>query len=194
MWQEGRRRRGGGRVEWSVCVCVVCCGGKREEMEVYVKHRGKFVMLALWSGFTSIAMVWLVIRRSGFGTTYSRCSYLVMWGEYKQLLEPGTFPANDFLPPHLRLDRRSYLDLPDTEIALPPIIDVSVAEREQVRNLEHALPSSQRSDFHMQFGPLRSQTIVMTGGANERYVRRRLGISPKDRERLESEKTKGEDG
>ncbi|RNF18724.1 uncharacterized protein Tco025E_04532 [Trypanosoma conorhini] len=156
-------------------------------MQIYVRHRGKFVMLALWSGFACIATFWLTIRRSGFGTTYSRCGYLVMWGEYKQLLEPGAFPANDFLPPHLRLDQRSYLDLPETEVAVPPIIDVSVAEREQVRNLEHAIPAAQRSDLHIQFGPLRSQTIVMTGGANERYVRRRLGISPQDRDRLQAE-------
>ncbi|ESL06321.1 hypothetical protein TRSC58_06007 [Trypanosoma rangeli SC58] len=144
-------------------------------------------MLALWSGFTCIAMFWLTIRRSGFGTTYSRCTYLVMWGEYKQILEPGTFPTNDFLPPHLRLDQRSYLDIPETEIALPPIIDVSVADRDQVRNLEDAMPFSQRSDLHVQFGPFRSQTIVMAGGANERYVRRRLGISPQDRERLKAD-------
>ncbi|KEG10434.1 hypothetical protein DQ04_03721070 [Trypanosoma grayi] len=132
-------------------------------------------------------MFWLVIRRSGFGTTYTRCNYLVMWGEYKQLLEPGTFPTNGYLPPHLRLDQRSYLDLADTEIALPPLIDASIAERDQVRNLESALPSSQRTDLHVQFGPLRTQTIVMTSGSSERYVRRRLGLSPKDRSRLQEE-------
>nr|CCC89402.1 conserved hypothetical protein [Trypanosoma congolense IL3000] len=156
-------------------------------MQIYVRHRGKFVFLALWSGFTCVAMFWLMLRRSGFGTSYSRCCYLVMWGEYKQLLEPGTFPSNGFLPPHLRLDQRSYLDLPDTEIALPPLIDVSIAERDQVRNLESALPFAQRSDLQVQFGPFRSQTIVMTSGANERYVRRRLGLSVQDRERLEQE-------
>ncbi|KAH9598419.1 hypothetical protein LSM04_006932 [Trypanosoma melophagium] len=159
-------------------------------MQIYVKHRGKFVFLALWSGFTCLAMFWLSMRRAGFSTTYSRCTYLVMWGEYKQLLEPGTFPSNDFLPPHLRLDKLSYLDLPETEIALPPVIDVSITEGEQVRGLESVLPASKRTDMHLQFGPLRTQTIVMTSEASERYVRRRLGLSPMDRQRLEEQNEK----
>ncbi|KAG8340041.1 hypothetical protein TRVL_09130 [Trypanosoma vivax] len=157
-------------------------------MQIYVKHRGKFVLVALWSGFTFIAMFWLMLRRAGFVTTYSRCTYLVMWGEYKQFLEPGTFPGNDLLPPHLRLDQHSYLDLPETEIALPPLVDVTVADRDQVRNLESVLPSSQRTDIHMQFGPIRTQTVVMSNAASERYVRRRLGITQSDKEQLEHEK------
>lgn len=155
-------------------------------MQIVVRNRNRFFAIAIWSGFTTVIMFWLVMRRSGFNTSYSRCTYLVMMGEYKQLLEPGTFPSNDHhLPPHLRLDRPSYLDLPNTEIALPPVIDVGLSAQDQVRQLESQLPGSQRSDLHVQFGPIRTQTVVMTQRANERYVRRRLGLSENDRTEVE---------
>ncbi|KAL7698871.1 hypothetical protein N2W54_005395 [Lotmaria passim] len=156
-------------------------------MQIIVKHRNRFFAIALWSGVTSIVMFWLVLRRTGFNTAYSRCTYLVMMGEYKQLLEAGSFPSNDHLPPHLRLDTPSYLDLPTTEIALPPLIDVSLSEKDQVTRLESQLPSTERSDLHVQFGPIKTQTIIMTPNSNERYVRRRLGLSEKDRNTLAEE-------
>lgn len=153
-------------------------------MQIFVKHRNRFFAIALWSGATSIIMFWLVLRRTGFNTAYSRCTYLVMMGEYKQLLEPGTFPSNENLPPHLRLDTPSYLDLPNTEIALPPLIDISLSDKDQIKRLESELPSTERTDVHVNFGPIRTQTIIMTPGSNERYVRRRLGLSEKDRQAL----------
>ncbi|KPA75723.1 hypothetical protein ABB37_08270 [Leptomonas pyrrhocoris] len=153
-------------------------------MQIIVKHRNRFFAIALWSGATSIIMFWLVLRRSGFNTGYSRCSYLVMMGEYKQLLEAGTFPSNESLPPHLRLDKPSYLDLPTTDIALPPLIDVSLSDKDQVTRLESQLPSTERSDLHVHFGPFKTQTIIMTPNSNDRYVRRRLGLSQKDRAAL----------
>jgi hypothetical protein len=153
-------------------------------MQIIVKHRNRFFAIALWSGVTSIVMFWLVLRRTGFNTGYSRCTYLVMMGEYKQLLEAGTFPSNEHLPPHLRLDKLSYLDLPETEIALPPLIDVSLSDRDQITRLESQLPSTERSDLHVHFGPIKTQTIIMTPSSNERYVRRRLGLSEKDRSAL----------
>ncbi|CAJ1018912.1 hypothetical protein, conserved [Leishmania lindenbergi] len=156
-------------------------------MQIILKNRNRFFAVALWSGVTTVVMFWLVMRRTGFNTAYSRCTYLVMMGEYKQLLEPGAFPSNERLPPHLRLDRLSYLDLPDTEIALPPVIDVSISDRDQVTRLESQLPSTERSDLHVHFGPFQSQTIIMTSSSNERYVRRRLGLSEKDRKSLEVE-------
>lgn len=156
-------------------------------MQIIVKHRNRFFAIALWSGVTSIVMFWLVLRRTGFNTAYSRCTYLVMMGEYKQLLEAGSFPSNDHLPPHLRLDTPSYLDLPTTEIALAPLIDVSLSEKDQVTRLESQLPSTERSDLHVQFGPIKTQTIIMTPNSNERYVRRRLGLSEKDRNTLAEE-------
>ncbi|GET86805.1 hypothetical protein, conserved [Leishmania tarentolae] len=156
-------------------------------MQIILKNRNRFFAVTLWSGVTTVVMLWLVLRRTGFNTAYSRCTYLVMMGEYKQLLEPGTFPSNDRLPPHLRLDTPSYLDLHNTEIALPPVVDVSLSDRDHVRQLEGQLPSTERSDLHVQFGPIKSQTIIMTPKSNERYVRRRLGLSEKDRKNLEAE-------
>lgn len=150
-------------------------------MQIVVKYRNHFVTLAIISGAVSAIMFWLVLRRTGFNTAYSRCTYLVMLGEYKQLLEPGIFPANPNLPPHLRLDRLSYLDLPTTEVALPPVIDVGLSDRDNIKQLEQVLPSTQRSDTHVHFGPIKTQTIVMTPTSNERYVRRRMGLSEKDK-------------
>ncbi|KPI83208.1 hypothetical protein ABL78_7765 [Leptomonas seymouri] len=156
-------------------------------MQIIVKHRNRFFAIALWSGATTIVMFWLVMRRAGFNTGYSRCSYLVMMGEYKQLLEAGTFPSNEHLPPHLRLDTPSYLDLPTTDIALPPLIDVSLSDKDQITRLESQLPSTERSDLNVHFGPIKTKTIIMTPSSNERYVRRRLGLSEKDRKKLAEE-------
>lgn len=151
------------------------------------KYRNHFFTVAIVSGFTTVIMFWLVLRRTGFNTPYSRVTYLVMMGEYKQRLEPGTFPSNVHLPPHLRMDQVSYIDLPTTEVAVPPMIDVSITESDQIKRLENQLPAQERSDLHLQFGPFRSQTIVMSTQSNERYVRRRLGLSEKDRGALRGE-------
>lgn len=163
-------------------------------MQIFLKNRNRFFAIALWSGATSIVMFWLVLRRTGFNTGYSRCTYLVMMGEYKQLLEAGTFPSNEHLPPHLRLDTLSYLDMPTTEIALPPLIDVSLSDKDQITRLESQLPSTERSDLHVEFGPIRTQTIIMSPSSNERYVRRRLGLSEKDRMALEEDERRAHEG
>lgn len=150
-----------------------------------VKSRNRFLGIALWSGGSTILLLWLVIRRAGFSTTYSRCTYLAISGEYKQILEPGTSPVSNYLPPHLRLDQLSYLDLPQTELALPPVIDVAISEREQVEATEGAMPEHKRTDYEFRFGPIHSKSTVMSPEAAERYVHRRLGASPEDRKAVE---------
>lgn len=158
-------------------------------MQIISKHRHRFLSLALWSGAVSVVMFWLILRRAGFNTSYSRCTYLVMLGEYKQLLEPGISPGNPYLPPHLRLDERSYLDHKDTEIALPPLLDLQVSDREQIMGMEDSLPHRERSDIHVRFGPLKAQTVVMSTHSSERYVRRRLPVSEEDQaERMREER------
>lgn len=150
-------------------------------MQIISKHRHRFLSVALWSGAVSIMMFWLILRRAGFNTSYSRCTYLAMLGEYKQILEPGMMPSNPYLPPHLRLDRRSYLDHPETQIAVPPVLELQVTDRERLQGLEGELPSTERSDLHMRFGPFKAQTVVLSTPSNERYVRRRLPVSDSDR-------------
>lgn len=149
-------------------------------MQIISRHRSRFLSIALWSGAVSVVMFWLVLRRAGFNTSYSRCTYLVMLGEYKQLLEPGMTPSNPYLPPHLRLDQLSYLDLPDTELAVPPMIDLQTGDRQHIEQLEEVLPRQDRSDLHVNFGPFRAHTVVLSPQANERYVRRRLPLSDAD--------------
>lgn len=150
-------------------------------MQLISKHRHRFLSLALWSGGISIVMFWLILRRAGFNTAYSRCTYLVMLGEYKQLLEPGMSPSNPYLPPHLRLDERSYLDHRETELAVPPLLDLTVSDQQQIQVMENNLSERERSDLHVRFGPLKAQTVVMSAHSSERYVRRRLPILEQDR-------------
>ncbi|CCW70270.1 unnamed protein product [Phytomonas sp. Hart1] len=154
----------------------------------YSRFRNHSFAIALVAGITSIVLLWLVLRRSGFNTTYSRCNYLSMMGEYKQHLSAGSFPSNVHLPPHLRLDKLSYLDLAETELALPPTIDLSITEKDQICCLENQLGSTERKDVKMHFGPLRSHTVVMTPQAMERYVRRRMGSQPENQAVVEEEK------
>lgn len=156
-------------------------------MQIISKHRHRFLSLALWSGAVSVVMFWLMLRRAGFNTPYSRCTYLVMLGEYKQLLEPGMSPSNPHLPPHLRLDQRSYLDHPQTELAVPPMLDLHVSDREHLQGMEDVMPRVERSDLHVRFGPLKAQTVVLTTHSNERYVRRRLPLSDEDQKRKQEE-------
>eukprot|EP00796_Vickermania_ingenoplastis_P012233 gene12233-8419_t len=158
-------------------------------MQIISKHRHRFLSIAMWGGAVSTVMFWLVLRRAGFNTSYSRCTYLVMLGEYKQLLEPGMSPNNPYLPPHLRLDQRSYLDHPETELAVPPTLDLQLNDRQVVQGTEESIPRMERSDLHVRFGPFKAQTIVMSSSSNERYVRRRLPVSEEDqRRKMEEER------
>eukprot|EP00331_Platyophrya_macrostoma_P018043 CAMPEP_0176476128 /NCGR_PEP_ID=MMETSP0127-20121128/43979_1 /TAXON_ID=938130 /ORGANISM="Platyophrya macrostoma, Strain WH" /LENGTH=124 /DNA_ID=CAMNT_0017871779 /DNA_START=168 /DNA_END=542 /DNA_ORIENTATION=- len=110
-----------------------------------------------------------------------------MHGDYKQMLIAGTTPANVFLPPHLRLDQLSYLDHPETELAVPPQIDLSLQDAKFIPGLEGSVPKAERTDIHGQIGPFRTHSIIMTPNSGERYVKRRLGPSAKDEELLAKE-------
>lgn len=145
-----------------------------------VKTRQRWVAVTFWSAFGFAISAWLVLRRSGFTTSYIRCHYIAMQGDFRQFLQAGTTPANVFLPPHLRLDQRSYLDHPDTELAVPPTIDVGLQEAKHIRSLEGNVPKSERTDIHGHIGPFRTHSIVMTPTSGERYIKRRLGPSNKD--------------
>lgn len=156
-------------------------------MQVIVKHRQRWVAIMFWSGIGTFVALWLGLRRQGFSTSYIRCYYLNLHGEYKMILEPGTTPANVHLPPHLRLDRRSYLDHSETELALPPQIDVALQEKSYVQEMQGNIPKSERTDVHTKLGPFKVHSIVMTPGGGERYIKRRLGPSPTDAEELAKE-------
>lgn len=153
-----------------------------------VKTRQRWVAVCIWCTFGVAITAWLTLRKAGFSTSYIRCHYLIMLGDYKQILEAGTTPANVFLPPHLRLDQHSYLDHPDTEIAVPPEVDMSLQTMHHITSLEGAIPKSERTDIHGHIGPFRTHSIVMSAPAAERYVNRRLGPSDSDRAKLESER------
>lgn len=145
-------------------------------------YRNHFFSLALVSGLATCVFLWMGLRRTGFNTSYSRVWHLITQGEFKMVLEPGAFPENVFLPPHLRLDRLSYLDLPETELAVPPLTNLNLSERETIIALEGQLPAQSRADVHFGFGPFRSHSVIMSSVSSDRYIRRRLGISKADRE------------
>ncbi len=157
-----------------------------------VKHRQRWVAVTFWCSFSVLVMSWLVMRRHGFSTTFIRCTYLIMSGDYKQMLVAGSTPANVYLPPHLRLDQRSYLDHPETELAVPPTLDIAVTETNQLLGLEGAIPSSERTDIHGKIGPFRTHSIIMTPTSQDRYVRRRLGPTAEHQELLAKEAAEAE--
>eukprot|EP00754_Rhynchopus_humris_P036484 Rhum_TRINITY_DN18607_c0_g1::Rhum_TRINITY_DN18607_c0_g1_i1::g.167837::m.167837 len=87
-------------------------------------RQGKYIMGASIMGMYTLA--------AGY-TNYSqhvaspdeRMKAAISWsGEYAQdFTVPGQPPLNLNLPPHLRLDMKSYLDLPETVIQPPPMYD-----------------------------------------------------------------------
>jgi hypothetical protein len=157
-----------------------------------VKSRQRWVAVTLWSTFGFGIMTWLVMRRSGFTTSYIRCHYNSMNGDFRQLLQAGTTPANVFLPPHLRLDQISYLDHPDTELAVPPTIDVGLQEDKHIQSLEGNMPKSERTDIHGHIGPFKTHSIIVSPNSADRYIKRRLGPSEAHVAQMEKEKAEKE--
>lgn len=152
------------------------------------KTRQRWVAVTFWSAFGFCITAWLVMRRSGFTTSYIRCHYMCMSGDFRQLLQAGTSPANVFLPPHLRLDQTSYLDHPETELAVPPTIDVGLQEDKHIRSLEGNVPKSERTDIHGHVGPFKTHSIIMVPNTANRFVKRRLGPTEEHIAQLEKEK------
>ncbi len=138
-----------------------------------------------WSGTAVCMMTFMVLKRLGFGSDYSRIKYLTAIGEYRMLLEPGASPDNPFLPNHMRLDRYSYLDSSETRIAFPPLYDLSITQRDMYSAVSQLRDDKTRSDYKVRVGPMAGRTIVMSGQDEHRYVKRRLGLPKEEREKID---------
>ena len=92
---------------------------------VYYSHPQRLIGLALTCvGYTAY-FLYGSVRCAGFTTSYSRVMFITRKpGHVCQPLEHGCEPQNDYLPPHLRMDKLSYLDLPDTQLVVPPLLNM----------------------------------------------------------------------
>lgn len=151
-------------------------------MSVVIKSRNKWVMTMVMSGTMTFVFGYMSMRRYGLGTDWARIQFLNSVGEYRTLLEAGAIPDNAYLPNHLRLDRISYLDRPDTCIAVPPLVDISQSQKQRVRDLQGNLPSADRTDISIKVPFVKVQTVIMSRSADERYIKRRMGVSDEDKE------------
>src|SRR5688500_5039072 len=99
-------------------------------MSLRSANGNKWFWTVVWSSVGTVIMGSMCLKRMGLaGSDYPRIQYLAISGEYRTLLEPGAIPDNPYLPPHMRLDMRSYLDPPNLQIAAPPEYDLSITEK-----------------------------------------------------------------
>lgn len=148
-------------------------------MSMRFRGNNLWMWTVVWSGAAVTLSTVMVLKRFGFGSDYSRIKYLTAVGEYRTLLEPGASPDNPFLPDHMRLDRVSYLDTPDTRLAYPPLYDLSLPQRDVYSAVSQMRSDADRMDYKVRAGLLASRGIIMSANEEQRYVKRRLGL-PKD--------------
>lgn len=126
--------------------------------------------------------MWFTFRRIGMSTDYARLRYVTHSGEFRTLLEAGAIPDNKYLPPHLRLDKTSYLDYAETRIADAPVYDMSLSDKDLAMNVSALLPEGERHEYTMQNSWISSKTVILPATRENRLVKRRLGLSPSERD------------
>ncbi|KAJ9473375.1 hypothetical protein DIPPA_28133 [Diplonema papillatum] len=89
-----------------------------------MKRKSRHTLL-LTTGFAAGMLALASFSRLYSIDASERLEYLIGWqGEYAQdFRRLGHPPLNLNLPPHLRTDMKSYLDLPETVIPVPPAWD-----------------------------------------------------------------------
>ena len=123
----------------------------------------------------------LTLRRHGLGTDWARIRYMCASGEYRTLVEAGALPENNHLPPHMRLDRLSYLDRKDTEVAFPPLYNVMESDKERLGAVAAQVPASQMTEIRARIGLVKTHSLGMSKAVDERYVKRKLDVSDEER-------------
>lgn len=124
-------------------------------------------------------------------TDYARIRYLTSAGEYRMLLEAGAYPDNRYLPPHLRLDQRSYLDYDETRIAEAPVYDLTLTDKDLALQATALLPPGERRELKMQNSLFSSHTVILPVTRENRLVKRRLGLSPSEKAKMAQENPSG---
>lgn len=147
----------------------------------------KYFWTFCWTSVATVGFGWMCFRRIGVGSDYPRIQYLATAGDTRTLLEPGSIPDNPFLPPHMRLDMKSYLDPPDCQIAVPPEYDLTTTYRDLTIAMQDILPPEERREFTVGIGPLHSRTMLSQISREERFINRRLGMTQEMKDRSPQE-------
>mmetsp|Transcript_10491 Transcript_10491/g.32583 ORF Transcript_10491/g.32583 Transcript_10491/m.32583 type:complete len:163 (-) Transcript_10491:26-514(-) len=148
----------------------------------------KYFWTFAWSSVATIFMTYGAMRRLGLsGSDYPRVQFLCTTGEYRTLLEPGAIPDNPYLPPHMRLDMPSYLDRPDIQIATPPEYDLTLSQRDMTLALQDILPVEDKREYEYGIGPFRFRGMMSNIETEERFIKRRLGMTEDQKKRAPKE-------
>jgi hypothetical protein len=126
-----------------------------DHMATGVQRNKAWSKMILLGGFCAVAGA-IVLQRAGLTSPYGRVKHLVSDPQWQTQLLPGSTPSNVHLPPHLRLDARSYLDNPETEIALPPLIDPSVSPVTQLQGMAESTGTT----VSTRIGPFGEKLII----------------------------------
>ena len=120
------------------------------------------------------------LRRMGLLGDYGRVCFVAR-DTCRVELEAGCIPQNVFLPPHLRPDQRSYLDKPDTEIAVPPIMDAGTSPFKRRAALEGELPADEMEVTPYRFGPIHGTWTKSFGPSMFKYADRSFPVPEEKR-------------
>jgi hypothetical protein len=150
---------------------------------IRMKGNNYWMFTTVWLGAVSMIGTYMVFRRVGLGSDWPRVKYNATVGEYRMLLEPGSVSDNRYLPPHMRLDQVSYLDVCGTELAPPPAVDMTMSETDMLRTMDAVLPEEDKKNIKWKIGPMRSEGMMHKVHQKERFVVRRLGMTPDDKEK-----------
>eukprot|EP01063_Lacrimia_lanifica_P041504 TRINITY_DN9709_c0_g1_i1.p1 TRINITY_DN9709_c0_g1~~TRINITY_DN9709_c0_g1_i1.p1 ORF type:complete len:199 (+),score=54.59 TRINITY_DN9709_c0_g1_i1:53-649(+) len=98
--------------------------GKFQFAEWRMRRKSRLLLLGL-AGIMGGAMAYTSYTKMYAVDASERLKFMIGWtGEYAQdFTVPGQPPFNLNLPPHLRCDMKSYLDLPETVLPPPPAWD-----------------------------------------------------------------------
>lgn len=161
-------------------------------MVMYVmKERNRvaipFLMAACGLGLS----IYMIMRRAGFISNYSRLVSLCKYGEYQMTLEPGAIPTNPYLPPHLRLDQKSYLDMEEIGIAFPPQRMAATPMRSHMKEklgaLRELLPQEEMTARKWQLGAFSGEAYILKESTFDKHVTRGHAVPLDARARAEQE-------
>jgi hypothetical protein len=117
--------------------------------------------------------VYQSLKRAGFASDYARVVHLTHVGEFRTMLDPGSIPDNKNLPPFMRLDQRSHLDNEMTKIAFPPVLDLTIQDKDVMKTLPSLADDVKEIKITTPFVKQTGLFIPTTRYA--RHVTRRLG-------------------
>lgn len=135
-----------------------------------VKNKNRYFYFLVTGIGVTLFTLWQCLRRYGFTTDYARLGFLVKFGDIRTSMEPGAVPMNQWLPPHLRCDRVSYLDDDDCEIPLPPNVILAIDDGDLIEKVR--APHTQKRTMTLNLSSnLQINSMVMSRSVVERARR-----------------------